>query len=824
MILESGGGAAARALVAGTLLALSSSALAEDLRPPAAAPRSPELEQGLREKIRELGPSHEYRTRHLNDDGSPRYANRLLLEASPYLHQHAHNPVDWYPWGEEALARARAENRPVFLSIGYSTCHWCHVMEHESFDDEDVGRFLNEHFVAIKVDRERRPDVDHLYMTAVQLTGQRGGWPLSVFLTPEGEPFFGGTYMPRDPFLELLERVDQLWRERPEALRADAGRLARGLRNTLASEAAAREIGTGVFEQAVTQLMANYDSEYGGFSPAPKFPNEADLLLLLRSARRDGSRPEGSDRVFEAVEHTLLEMARGGIHDQIGGGFHRYSTDGRWRVPHFEKMLYTQAQLARVYLRAWQHRTPTRPQARELERAARGALDWVLREMTSPRGGFYSATDADSLDSQGRLEEGAFFVWSPDEVASVVTDPHERALIDRAYGVTAAGNFEGGRTVLHRPEAPEALAGALDLPVAESEARLTALAARLRIARMERSPPLRDDKILTAWNAMTITTLAEAAGLLGDTAGVEYGAAARRAAELLWTEHRRPDGRLWRISLDGHRSIDARLDDYAHLLEALLALYDLDDEPRWLERATSVADTLIEDFQDPDSGVLYLSPEHGDPLLLRAGGAPDQAVPAGSSVALLGLARLSVRTGDPRYRRSAQAALAAQSARIERLPNAFPYLLLGADELWRGEISSAPWLAGGKVRARGTRLGTDGGTEMRVELDIAEGWHVNSDRPLQEELIATHLGLHDESELETVHYPDAQLVTLGFQQSPLAVWSGQVTIEAAIHPAALPEHGAPIRLELRLQACDERLCLEPETVDLWLPRPSRIDP
>ncbi|MGH3449623.1 MAG: thioredoxin domain-containing protein, partial [Haloechinothrix sp.] len=495
---------------------------------PGARPIPAELRERLWRAYRAMGPDYEPRSEHLEPDGTPQHVNRLILEDSPYLIQHAHNPVDWYAWGEDAFDKARREDKPVFLSIGYSTCHWCHVMERESFDNVEVARYLNEHFVAIKVDREQRPDVDDIYMTAVQLLTGRGGWPMSSWLTPDGEPFFGGTYYPRDVFLNILQQVVQAWRDqRPEVVN-QASRLAAAVKQVTAAAGEAAELGEEVLAAAVEQSLARHDPRLGGFSPAPKFPHEPELLFLLdRVLRtRDG-------KALAAVETSLDHMARGGIYDQMGGGFHRYSTDARWLVPHFEKMLYNQAHLSRAYLEAYRI-TGNRLH----ERVARQTLDYVLRDMTSPEGGFYSATDA---DSEGR--EGEFFVWTPEQIRQVL--PKEDAELAIAlFGVTEGGNFEGKKTILHLPESLSAYSEANEVDRDVLFSRVDRIRQRLYEAREKRIHPLRDDKIVTAWNGMMITSLARAADLLGDE---RYRTAAERAAELLWKTNRREDGSLWRV-------------------------------------------------------------------------------------------------------------------------------------------------------------------------------------------------------------------------------------------------------------------------------------
>ena len=436
----------------------------------AAAGRPTELQQRLDEALAAKGPGYVPRTEHLAPDGRPRHTNRLILEDSPYLLQHAHNPVDWFPWGEEAFAKARAENKLIFLSIGYSTCHWCHVMERESFEDPAIAALLNAHFVAIKVDRETRPDLDQLYMTAVQLLAGHGGWPMSSILAPTGETIVGGTYYPPEDFADLLGRAQALWQEREAEMRARGAKVAQLVRAALAPGEQVAALGDAVVAEAVTALISQHDDLQGGFGSAPKFPKAPQLSLVLDHALRAGDR-----RALDTAAFTLRAMARGGIHDQVGGGFHRYAIDDAWLVPHFEKMLYDQAQLARLYLQAW--RMTGDP---AFARVGRRALDFVLGDLTSPEGGFYSATDADSEGGEGR-----FFLWTPAELRAALP-PEDAELAIAFYGVTEAGNFEG-RTILHVPDPMPETVRALGVSHAELWERVDRINARLLAVR-ERRP------------------------------------------------------------------------------------------------------------------------------------------------------------------------------------------------------------------------------------------------------------------------------------------------------------------------------------------------
>lgn len=764
---------------------------------PGTEPYPDELRDRLWQAYVNRGEGYEPRTHHFQGDGRPKYVNRLILEDSPYLLQHAHNPVNWYSWGPEAFARAKAEDKPIFLSIGYSTCHWCHVMERESFEDEGIAKILNEKFIAIKIDRERRPDIDELYMTAVYLTSGSGGWPMSSFLTPEAKPIFGGTYFPPAHFRQLLGRVDEAWTTDREAVLESADRLAEAVADITAARGEAQEVGAEALDQAVATLLAQHDAEYGGFGGAPKFPQEPQLLFLLARDRHLSSRDTASpdpkrEDVAAALDKTLDAMARGGIYDQVGGGFHRYSTDPKWLVPHFEKMLYNQAHLARAYLGGYELL------GRDFyARVARQTLDYVLREMTSPEGGFYSATDA---DSEG--EEGTFFLWTP-ETLRVALEEKDAELVIELFGVTEAGNFEG-KNILHLPVGLAEFAASKEMKLDDLLERVDRIRETLWQAREKREHPLRDDKILTAWNGMMITTLAEGAEVL-DQEG--YLDAALRAAELLWTKNRREDGRLWRLRLGDTSSTLAKQEDFAYLGEAFLALYDATGEAKWLERARALVDTMNELFWDDEHGGYFMSAAADDPHLIARPKSPgDGAIPSGNSVAMQSLALLAARTDEPAYEKRANELLAAFSSGVAKSPSGFAYLLRAFDALGNGEVGARQYAAHGTVRAD-ARL--DAAGELTVTLDVADGWHVNAHEPLQENLIATDLEAGEGATLADVVYPEPETVELGFQDEPLAVYEGSVTLRGKLSGA-----GPILPVHLRVQACDDEVCLRPETVVL----------
>lgn len=770
--------------------------------PPGTVSLSRDLAARLWSAYEGRGANYRPRTEHLRADGTPIYVNRLILEDSPYLLQHAHNPVNWYPWGPEAFETAQKEGKPIFLSIGYSTCHWCHVMETGSFDDEETARLMNEWFVSIKVDREQRPDVDEVYMTAVQLLTGRGGWPMSSFLTSDGKPFFGGTYFAQGAFRERLRTAADLWRDQRPLLVKQAAEVAARVAQLSATSSEVVEVGSDLVSEAARQSLQRHDDRLGGFSPAPKFPHEAELLFLLERALRSNDR-----EALRAVEITLDRMARGGIYDQVGGGFHRYSTDARWLVPHFEKMLYNQAHLARAYSEA-----SILMGSAFFEGVARHTLDYVLRDMTAPGGGFFSATDA---DSEGR--EGEFFVWTSRQIRDALS-PADAELAIRVFGISESGNFEG-KNIPHLPAPLPEAAVASELLLPDLLARVERIRTRLYEVREERVHPLRDEKIVTAWNAMMVTTLARAGETLEEK---RYVDAALRAAAFLWESNRRHTGRLWRAHLDGTSSVEASQNDYAYFAEALVTLHDVTGEAIFLERAAAIADVMAVEFWDDASGGFFMSEDdHGGRLPVRPKSFRDGAIPSGNSVAVRVLAMLADRTGRISYRQRAESTVAAFSSSIRRQPTGFAYMLLGVDEMLDGAVGPLEYGARGAVRATAS-LDSVGGSlgTLTVQLQIADGWHVNSNQPLQEFLVATRLAVKGgRLELKDIEYPEGELVSLGFQDEPLSVFQGAFAIRAEVEGAEIGEAGelGVVHLGLTLQACDDERCLRPETLALELP-------
>jgi len=616
-------------------------------------------------------PEYQPRTRHLAEDGTPLYTNRLFLESSPYLRQHAHNPVNWFPWGDEAFAEARRLGRPVLLSIGYSTCHWCHVMEEESFEDEEIARYLNEHYVTIKVDREERPDVDSIYMTAVRTMGGGGGWPLNVWLTADREPFYGGTYFPardgdrgmRFGFLTIANRLAEVYREEPAKVREQSSLLAQRLRQVMNPPAGTVAVDERSLAEAARQYRGRFDAVHGGMAGAPKFPSSLPIRFLLRESRR-----QGDAHLREMAALTLRKMAGGGMYDHVAGGFHRYSTDQLWLVPHFEKMLYDNALLVVAYLDGFQATGEE-----QFAAVARDILTYVLREMTDPDGGFYSATDADSLGPTGERDEGYFFTWTPAELAEVLGQQRAEQ-VAAAYAVTESGNFEG-RNILHRPRSSEQVAGELGISPAALEAALAESRGLLHEARSARPAPLRDDKILASWNGLMISAFAQSALVLGEP---RWLVAAERAADFMLAQMR-VDGRLRRSFKDGRARHNAYLDDHAFLIAGLLDLFEASGEPRWLREAIGLDEILAARFEDTEVGGFFLTSDDHETLLVREKPAQDGAEPCGNSVQLLNLYRLAALTSQDGYRQRADRAVAAFSGMLAEYPSALAEMLLAME-------------------------------------------------------------------------------------------------------------------------------------------------
>ncbi|HWA73882.1 MAG TPA: thioredoxin domain-containing protein [Polyangiaceae bacterium] len=616
------------------------------------------------------------------------HRNRLASETSPYLLQHAGNPVDWYPWGNEALERARTENKPIFLSIGYAACHWCHVMERESFENPAIAELINQNFVAIKVDREERPDLDDIYMAATVAVSGSGGWPMTVFLTPDREPFFAGTYFPptdrhgRAGFPSLLKQIAALWKSERPSLFEQARQITEHIRSQ-AQTAPPAALRAESSTRATAQFAQTFDPKFGGFGSAPKFPPHQGLRLLLREYRRSDDA-----HALSMARATLDGMKNGGIYDHVGGGFARYSTDERWLVPHFEKMLYDNAQLAVVYLEAFQVTGDA-----EYQRVAVETLDYVLREMQGPEGGYFSATDA---DSEG--EEGKFFVFLPEDIDDILGRDEAEAFC-LYYDITVGGNWEG-KNVLNTPLPLERVAEDLGVSADALRAQLTRSREAVYAARKQRVPPLLDDKVLAAWNGLMIEAMAEGYRVLRDP---RYLDSAKRAAEFVCEHLKRPDGGLYRTARGGFAHIPAFLQDYAYVSDAFISLYEASGERRWLDQALLFGERILREFAE-ESGAFFNTQDDPSALIARVREGHDGALPSENAVAARALARLGYHLDRPELIARAEAALTPYAAAIERAPRAFATTLLTLEFLLEGPtelvIAGTPGAADTEALAR----------------------------------------------------------------------------------------------------------------------------
>lgn len=603
-----------------------------------------------------------------------KHHNRLVHEKSPYLLQHADNPVDWYPWSEEAFEKARKENKPVFLSIGYSTCHWCHVMAHESFENPQISTLMNDAFISIKVDREERPDIDMIYMTVCQILTGSGGWPLTIIMTPDKKPFFAGTYIPgetrfgRIGMPDLIRRIKEIWSTRQDEVQGAADHIITTLQ-TITFPAPGEELGEDILHQTYEQLKDRFDEEYGGFGGEPKFPTPHNLLFLLRYWKRTHE-----EKALDMVEKTLQMMRRGGIYDQIGFGFHRYSTDQRWLVPHFEKMLYDQALLVPAYLETFQI---TRKE--EYARTAREVLNYVLRDMTDADGGFYSAEDA---DSEG--EEGKFYLWSYNEIQQVLT-PEQVELFSDVFNILESGNYmdevtgsKTGGNILHLTKPLNEIATDFQMSVPEFQKRAESIRKELFDLREKRIHPHKDDKILTDWNGLMIAALARGARVLEEP---EYTLAAKRAVDFIFSNLFTPDGQLLHRYRDGNAALAGNLDDYAFLIHGLLELYETTFKVEYLKKAIRLSEYLLKHLWDDENGGFYFTESNEEELPVRQKVIYDGAIPSGNSIAMLNLTRLGRITADPGLEQKAAMIGSCFYENVIKMPSAYTQLMIAVDFL-----------------------------------------------------------------------------------------------------------------------------------------------
>ena len=767
--------------------------------------------------------------------GAHKFTNELVHETSPYLLQHAHNPVNWYPWGEKAFDKARAENKPIFLSVGYSSCHWCHVMERESFENEAVARVLNENFISVKVDREERPDVDEIYMTVVQLITQRGGWPMTVFMTAEGRPFFGGTYYPPDDrfgrigLVSLAGKITEVWKSQNEKVHHDAERISDAVRESLANKSIPSDgpLDETLLQDAVQQIHQNFDERRGGFGDHPKFPpnNGLPLFLKLRELLSSGE-PFTALNTMNTL--TLDQMALGGIHDHAGGGFHRYSTDGYWLLPHFEKMLYDNALLSKAYAIA----SRTYGNA-EYERVARDTYEWVLREMTDPDGGFYSSLDA---DSEG--EEGKFYVWDKKEVDKLLGA--DAATFGSIFNVLQGGNFKDeasghntGLNILHQTQPLATHARRMNVDEDALRKQVDGWKAKLLSVRIKRVWPGLDDKILTSWNALMISSLARGGVLLNEP---RYTAAALKAAEFLLKNARTADGRWLATHRKGQSKLPAYLDDHAFLAVAFLDLYDATKDERWKTEAVSIVALMDKHFSDPARGGYFFTSDDHEKLLARTKDPTDKAIPSGNGWAAIALVRLSALTGEQRYADKAVAIIKEFQGLMERAPQATESLLealtlyLDAKKK-RGEsvrvpevIKDEPAITRGAVKAEllagFSALKRGSNVPLAVRFTVEKGWHIQAETPDDMTAIGAGYTLRSRNlgQLAEPVFPKPETLNAPELGGELQVYSGTVIAKASLTVSAdapLGRHALIVRAHF--QACNDKVCQKPEEVLLSLP-------
>jgi len=629
------------------------------------------LDAQFKEMKKQKDDTYKPRTKHLDNKGWAKFTNRLFLESSPYLLQHAHNPVNWFPWGDEAFNTAKEKGLPVLLSVGYSTCHWCHVMEEESFEDIEVATYMNENYIAVKVDREERPDVDAIYMSAVQAITGQGGWPMTVWLTPDRKPFYGGTYFPaRDGdrgastgFLTLLQKIKESYDDKPDMIQQASDELTETVQKMLTPVKGESKPLEPFLNSLIGQLKTRYDHVNGGFMGAPKFPSTMPVRLLLRYYKRTED-----NTVLEMAKKTLTKMATGGIYDQVGGGFHRYSTDEKWLVPHFEKMLYDNALLATAYLEGYQLTNDDL-----FKQIIDETLTYVQREMTSSEGGFFSATDADSLTPKGENEEGYYFSWTPEELANVL-GKKDADIISKYFNVTEAGNFEG-RSILNITKTAKQAADELNMKEKDLLNIIAKAKPKLYGHREKRLPPLRDEKILTAWNGLMISAFAQSGLLLNND---DYIQSAKKAADFI-IDNLYQNKELLRSYKDGIKGRKAFLDDYAFFIAALLDLFEADPDPKWFQTALELDKYLADHFEDKTNGGYFMTADDHENMIAREKPGYEGAIPSGNSVLALNLLRLYEFTSNDLYRQRALKTMAAFSTVLATSPLGLAEMMIAID-------------------------------------------------------------------------------------------------------------------------------------------------
>lgn len=742
-----------------------------------------------------------------NPDGSWKWTNRLINETSPYLLLHAHNPVDWYPWNDEALAKAKAENKLIFLSVGYSTCYWCHVMERKVFSNPEIAEMMNKNFINIKIDREERPDLDEIYMTATQLLIQRGGWPNSVFLTPDLKPFYAGTYFPpadmpgRPGFPTILDAVHEAWVTREAEVIESANQISKTIELATSrgfTALSGKKLDRSLTTAALDYLRTSYSNAYGGFGGAPKFPSPANLEFLLSEYQRESGLeipPSKDDALLKMVTHTLDMMAYGGMYDQVGGGFHRYSVDAKWLIPHFEKMLYDNAQLAKVYLHAYQ--VTQEPRYR---RVAEEIFGFIFREMTAPEGGFYAA-----LDAETDAEEGKFYVWTADEIRKVL-GKKDAARFGGVYGVDKGANFEG-KSVLYVPEGTSAEGAVKDLLKARE---------KLLKARAEREYPLLDTKVIVNWNGLMIDALAYGYHVLGEE---RYLVAASKAAQFILDTLRKPNGELSHTYTAGVVKQDAYLDDYAFFVRGLLGLYQATGEEKWLNSARQLTDTMIQLFWDDKNGGFYYTKADAKHLIVRTKKPYDSAIPSGNAVAVKNLLAFGAD-----YQDYAEKTLRSFADSMSQSPSSFMHMHFALNHylmnMEKGIDTATPPIvtASTTIKAENDEI-----FEVELQLEIASGWHINANPAVPDNLIPTTVTVDADAPVKIIDvaYPNGESMRFEFSREAVSVYEENLTIPLQLKkkPNVAQKKKVPITLKLTYQPCNDTECLLPEVLKVPLELP-----
>ena len=756
----------------------------------------------------------------LPPDGGTEF-NRLIHETSPYLRQHARNPVDWYPWAPEAFERARKENKPIFLSVGYSSCHWCHVMEHESFEDDEVAAILNEHFISVKVDREERPDVDQIYMNATQIVTGRGGWPNSVFMDADQRPFFCGTYFPKEGknggpgFISLLHNIHEVWTKQPERVSQSATQISDALKQLSYAELkpSTKELDRSLVDTLIAALRQDFDLNRGGFGGAPKFPPHQSLALLLYEYEQNGD-----EAVMDMVNLTLLEMAKGGIYDHVGGGFHRYATDNIWFLPHFEKMLYDNAQLSRVYAQAYKLTGNA-----YYKHVVEGINRWVLREMLDEEGGFFSAFDA---DSEG--EEGKFYLWSLKEVQDILGA--EAPAFAATYDISEAGNYYEEATRERKPVNIPHLSN--PLTELENQTSLIASLEKLRVERAKRIWPMLDDKVIVSWNGLMIGALAYSGQVLEST---EYINAAKKAANFILRDMKRADGRLYATYRKGRSKLNAYLDDYVFLAHGLLDLHVACGDKKYLDEAIRLMDTLQQHFHDPKGGGFFFTANDHENLLSRNKDPFDGAIPSGNGIASQVFVRLAELTDDDTYRTLAKKNFSTFEPLISQSPRGSTSFVQAIAQFHDTEdtpvVTStpdakerhAPVTVSAYLSA--LRVPPGGTISAAVQLAIDEKWHVYGNQLKNENYIPTRIVLekNDRFAIAKTSYPTPNQLNSELLEETTPIYEGSPIFRSALVAKSDAEPGpTEIVFAIRFQACDDMICKQP--VDIKLKIPVSIDP